>query len=402
MNREETWQRLVDLGCVEGEMPNSRWNLNDVDLSGVNLKYSDLSGADLHQANMKGIDLTGANVSDAHLNMAILENAHLTDTNLSNAILMHASLSSAGLLGTNLSKAYLYEANLAQITSNSANFVEADLRKANLYSSDFYGTNFSHANLSNATMVEANLVNSNFSGANLSNANIKSANLRGADLSNADLSNADLTGCIMIETNLNGANLTNSYVYGISTWDLKINNNTTMKDLVIYKHNQHTLKTDNIELAQFIYMLLNNAKNKSIIDTMKTKIVLLLGSFDQESMVVIEAIKSEIRNRGFLPLLFSFEGPESQELMETVRTMALLSHFVIIDLSIPAGQLHELARMVSHTFVPFVTVARQGTKITAMHGELRHYYWYRMEYFAYSYDNIKEDIPDLFYNKILP
>lgn len=73
-----------------------------------------------------------------------------------------------------------------------------------------------------------------------------------------------------------------------------------------------------------------------------------------------------------------------------------------VDLSRRRGQLHELASLVKDTYIPFTTIAREGTKITSMQREFRHYYWYKDKYFSYSSDKIVTQIPQLFEKKIIP
>jgi uncharacterized protein YjbI with pentapeptide repeats len=97
------------------------------------------------------------------------------------------------------------------------------------------------------------------SGADLSGANLDGANLDFADLSGANLSGASLTSAILIQTNLTDADLTGCRVYGISAWDLKLEG-AKQRDLVITAPGQPEITVDNIEVAQFIYLLLHNKK----------------------------------------------------------------------------------------------------------------------------------------------
>lgn len=125
MTREETWQLLISLGIVKGELPSKTW-----DLSGANL-----SGAFLSGANLSGANLSDANLSDANLRGAILSSANLSRVNLSGADLSgadlsRAGLSGAGLSGANLSDAKLIEANLSNAILYEAAMIRADLTKA--------------------------------------------------------------------------------------------------------------------------------------------------------------------------------------------------------------------------------------------------------------------------------
>ena len=88
--------------------------------------------------------------------------------------------------------------------------------------------------------------------------------LSGADLFMANLSRASLTGAIpmgalLIETDLRGADLTGSSIYGAAVWDIKVDDETNQQNLVITPFGEPAITVDNIEVAQFIYLLLNNS-----------------------------------------------------------------------------------------------------------------------------------------------
>jgi uncharacterized protein YjbI with pentapeptide repeats len=157
MTKEETWQRLIKISVVAGEMPYGPFKLRGANLEGAELKGAELKGADLIGANLRGANLVGANLVGSYL--------------------MGAYLIGSYLIGAYLEGAYLMVADLR----------EADLREAILERTD---------------LVEANL-----RGANLRGANLRGTNLRGADLREADLTVADLRGADLEGANLEGANL---------------------------------------------------------------------------------------------------------------------------------------------------------------------------------------------------
>lgn len=92
---------------------------------------------------------------------------------------------------------------------------------------------------------------------------------------------------------------------------------------------------DNIKVAQFIYLLLNNQEIRDVIDTIGRKGVLLLGRFTGGRIAVLERLQEELRKRGFVPMVFNFDKPEVKDFTETVRLLAGLSHFVIADITSP-------------------------------------------------------------------
>lgn len=370
----------------------NRLKFKNVDLRGATFHKADLSGILIENCNCENADFSQANLNKTLFYECDLRSAKFNTCDLNNTRFMnirHYDSKFSTIKNANLEAIPLIGVNLSGINLNGANLNRANLQKANLSGSD----------LRNANLTGANLSEADLSGSQLIGATLEEAILRDANLKDANLDNASLISCSLVGANLDGANLSNCEVYGISTWDIKITDRTIMKDLIISKTDQPLMTIDDIEVAQFLYTILDNRKISQVIDTMRTRCVLILGSFDDASKVTLNLLKNVIRINGHIPMIFNFEPPRNQELMETVRTMALLSNFVIVDLSNRSGQLHELANLVKDTFVPFVTIAKSGTVITAMHGEFKHYYWYRQEYFAFSKD---EEFPQLFKEQIIP
>ena len=313
-----------------------------------------------------------------------LSGADLSEEDLSGANLISANLSGANLAGTDLGGAYLSSANL----SNAILYL-ADLWKADLW----------NANLSDADLREANLSGADLREANLSGADLREANLSGVNLSEANLSNADLTGC---------------RVYAISAWDV-ILKDTIQSSLIITREpspnlrhpsssiikplEEPTITVDNLEVAQFIYLLLNNQKIRDVIDTITSKVVLVLGRFTKERKQVLDVLREELHKRNYLPVLFDFEKPASRDLTETVSTLAHLARFIIVDLTDPSSAPHEVATVIPQTVVPVLPLLTLQPLIVdgkaverreyAMFEDLRRRYHWVLPTFRY------QDIPDL-------
>ena len=69
-----------------------------------------------------------------------------------------------------------------------------------------------------------------------------------------------------MDTNLTGADLIGSCVYGVSAWRLELEG-TKQENLVITRDDEPPITVDNIEVAQFIYLLLHNKKIRDVIET---------------------------------------------------------------------------------------------------------------------------------------
>jgi uncharacterized protein YjbI with pentapeptide repeats len=373
----------------------------EADLSGA-----DLSGADLSDANLSETNLSHANLSEAVLFRAYLRRANLSGAWLSEARLTEASLSFANLSLANLSEAYLNDASLFRVDLS-----EADLRGADLSQSNLSSARLSVADLSDADLTRADLRQANLSGARLSEANLSGANLRGADLSGANLSEADLSDAYLVEANLSGANLSDAYlveahlwganlsetnlrgaqlietdlrgatltgsnVYGVSVWNIQVDASTKQQNLIITNYDEPVITVDNIKVAQFIYLMLNNQEIRDVIDTITSKVILILGRFTEERKAVLDAIRAELRNRNFTPVMFDFDKPASKDVTGTVETLARMARFIIADLTDPSSIPHELATVVPFLrTTPVLPIRLEGSGGYSMFDDLSSYAW---------------------------
>ena len=156
----------------------------------------------------------------------------------------------------------------------------ADLRKVDLSEAHLREANFSQANLNQANLSEARLYKADLSKAILTHVNLSRANLTNANLREADLSGANLDRAILVKTNLTEATLTGCYIYGISAWNVQLDG-AEQKNLVITPEEEPTITVDNLEVAQFIYLLLNNPKIRDVINTIGQRGVLIIGRFQR-------------------------------------------------------------------------------------------------------------------------
>jgi uncharacterized protein YjbI with pentapeptide repeats len=249
--------------------------------------------------------------------------------------------------------------------------------------------------LNEANLREANLREANLSGTNLRGANLREAGLSKANLSRADLSGANLFWACLNHADLTGADLTSCRVHGVSAWGLKLER-AKQQNLIITYENEPTVTVDNIEVAQFVYLLLHNEKIRDVIDTIGKKGVLLLGRFTEGRMVVLERLREKLRELGFVPMVFNFDKPETKDFTETVRLLASLSKFVIVDITNPRSAPLELQATVPDYMVPFVPILQQGEQPFSMFVDLQNKYdWVLQPVVGYpSVDRLIEVLED--------
>jgi uncharacterized protein YjbI with pentapeptide repeats len=304
----------------------NKWRLENPQVR-VNLSF-----ANLREANLRRANLTGANLREADLSGAILNVANLREADLSGATLRGAIL-------------------------NVANLTEADLRQADLRQAD----------LRVATLNDAYLFKADLSGAILSGAKLIAADLFKADLSGADLSGVNLFAARLVDTHLTGADLTGCFVYGVSAWGLKLEG-AKQQNLIITNlaENEPEITVDNLEVAQFIYLMLNNEKVRDVIDTITSKAVLILGRFTDERKTVLDALREELRKRDYVPILFDFEVPARRNITETITLLARMARFIIADLTDPSSIPQELQAIIPSVRVPVQPLLLEGSSLYSM------------------------------------
>jgi uncharacterized protein YjbI with pentapeptide repeats len=253
------------------------------------------------------------------------------------------------------------------------------------------------ANLSGADLTRANLNFADLTQANLSMVDLKgatssSANLDEANLSGADLSGADLTRARLVETNLENANLNGCRIYGVSAWNLRGVPRDQL-DLIITPDHEPIVTIDNLEVAQFIYLLLNNQKIRHVIDTITSKVALILGRFTEERKRVLDAIREELRQHDYVPVLFDFDKPTSKDLHETITTLARMSRFVVADITDAKSIPQELVSIVEQLpSLPVQPILQKDCTPWAMYDHIKRYPWVLK---LYRYATVDELIPRL-------
>ncbi len=375
----------------------------EVDLSGANLSETHLTGIDLSRANLYGADLAYGWFAHANFN-----SADMTRVEARNADFMEADLRGARLCNATLAEAHMPKARMSGATLTGINLNKADLQDV-----DFSGSMMSAAMLRLATVFRANLSACDLSGADLSEAKLNGVNFRHARLSGAflietDLSCTDFTGAdlrgaqiwkaLFVETRLNGADLTGARIFGIAAWDVQSDEATVQRGLIITPAFTPEITVDELEVAQFIYLLLNRKKLRNVLDTITSKAVLLLGRFTAERKALLDALADELRKHNLLPIIFDFERSTNRDFTETIKILAGLSLFVIVDITKPKSAPQELTATVPDYQIPFVPILEEGEEPYSMFVDFKKYDWVLKPVLRYR---TKQELLDNFRTVIL-
>ncbi len=291
--------------------------------------------------------------------------------------LIEANLIGADLSGADLTRAYLVDADLS-----GSDLSKANLRRANLLEVNLTGADLSEADLTRATLEDAILFE-----ADLADADLSEADLRGADLSGANLSGADLSQANLIKASFVNATLDGCTIYGISAWNVQLEG-ATQTNLRITPDDEPEITADNLEVAQFLYLMLHNEKIRQIIDTLTSKVVLILGRFTPERKAVLDALREALRQQQYVPVLFDFEGATERNFTETVTLLARMARFIVADITDPASIPQELQAIVTDVQVPVQPIIAEGVKPYAMFADFRRYPWMLKEYCYSDLDSL--------------
>ena len=350
-------------------------NLQDANLDGAILRDVDLRMTDLSKTQFRNVQLIGANLSDANLSGVSLGRAHCMDTQLVRADLRgcHASANSS-FINTDLTDADLRGADMFQALFTQSKMIRTKLAGAKLDESNFERADLTDADLTGCTLIRTEFFNARLTGAVLDEANLSAANFFNTRLDGAKLRNATIAAARLIECNLEHADLTGARVYGIAAWNVS-SAGAIQNGLVVTPPQEAAVTVDDLEIAQFIYLLLNRQKLRGLLDAITSKAVLILGRFTPERKAVLEGIADELRSRNLLPIIFDFERSTNRDFTETIKTLAGLCMFVIADVTNPKSAPLELQATVPDYQIPFVTIIEDGQEPFSMFSDLAKYDW---------------------------
>ena len=287
-------------------------DLSKADLQKMELWDVDLHEAQLHGANLCNVQLYRADLHGAHLHRAQLYRAYLSGVDLRGVDLSEANLRKANLVGADLSAANLIAADLSEV----------DLREADLHEGYLSGANLRRVDATGTVLRDVNLCNADLSGANLTR----------ADLSGADLSGADLSEALCVDTVFAQATLSGCRVHGATSWHVDLDG-AIQEALCITPHDQPEVAVDQLEVAQFMSLMLNHQRIRDVVQGLTSRFVLIVGCFAVERKAVLDALRGELRRQGYAPVVMNFEAPAAVDASDMVSTLARMARFLIVDLT---------------------------------------------------------------------
>jgi hypothetical protein len=319
------------------------------------------------------IDLRGINLAGRTMRRIDFAEARLDGATLARTDLRGANLERSSLKGARLMAAVLSDVHAAQADFRKARLDDATLRHGHFERAKFHGARLHHADLS-----EANFTRAKFPWAELDRADLTQPICDGADLSHAQLNNA-----ILHRTSFLGAKLGGAMVAGASIRAVKVDKETDQHGLMVDVHVMMDRRSgppviftevDDIRLAQFHGAIEEYGSVARLIAAGTRRVVLILGRFLPRRKRVLERLADALRERGKIPVIFDFPGPEHREVSDTVRFVAGMSQFIIVDLTKAASVPLELQATIPDLMVPVLPIVQSGYPVFSMFADLRRRY----------------------------
>jgi hypothetical protein len=266
--------------------------------------------------------------------------------------LADSTITKADLTSVNLDGALMYGCKAGR-----ARFIGAKLVQANLVSAWLFAAELSNADLSGADLSEAELVHASLANASLVGSKLDDADFHHADLTNADLSRASRVGSMFVNSRLDGAR-----VYGTAVWGAYMDDRVSQRSLIITPAKEALAVTvDNIEMVQFVGLILGNRAIGRVLDQLTAKTVLILRRFTPTNKAALDALRDALRAEDFAAIIFDFEPPRTPDLSETIGLLAHMARFVVAEFSDAKSLPQELQNIVpdlpSVPVIPLIRVA---------------------------------------------
>lgn len=333
--------------------------------------------------DLRSVILIGSFLRRYDFDRARLDGAFLDGADMGGARLERASLRGASL----------DRASLSSVRAWKANFSDARMRDAVLEHGDFRGAVFGdHAYMRHVNCREANFTGARLAGSELSGSDLTSARMDGADLEGAYLHDVILNQTSLLGANLRGASVSGAFIRRVRTDDKTDQRDLNVDVHVIWDRPKGDLvefdSADDLRLVQFHDIVDEHGAVGNLISASAKRVVLILGRFLPKRKRVLDRLAAALHVRGKVPVIFDFPGPSEREISDTVRFIAGMSQFIVVDLTKASSVPLELQATIPDLMVPVLPIIEAGQPVFAMFSDLqRRYPWIQP---TVSYKNADE------------
>ena len=306
---------------------------------------------------------------------------NLARARLNNAVLVRTNLALAHLERASLANAELMSADLSSVRAEKVNLSGANLRGATLHNGDFRRA----VCLERTYLAHADLREANFAGAKMAETTLSGADLTKTCFDGADLTRAELSDAILDETSLMGTTLHGAIVGGTFIRRVKTDDKTDQSDLLVDVHVAWERRpgemikfteADDIRVAQFHNIVDEPGSVGKLLAATTQRVVLILGRFLPQRKRVLDRLAKALSERGKIAVIFDFPSPVDREVSDTVRFIAGMSQFIVVDLTKASSVPLELQATIPDLMIPVLPIVQSGHEVFSMFSDLqRRYSW---------------------------
>jgi hypothetical protein len=210
------------------------------------------------------------------------------------------------------------------------------------------------ADLRGANLMGTSLMGADLSAANLEGAHLMGANFHEANLAKANLKGANLTAVSLVGAKTDGAIFADCSVYGVSICNLE-GRPGLQSNLVITPQGESPITADDLETAQFVHLLIAGKKVPLILETVQSRLILVLGNFNSERKPVLDVIRDCAQQHDYTPVVAHFVTPVSRGMEDKIQQLSKYVRFVVADLS----DSQAVVQLLTHSDSKFTSVPIQ-------------------------------------------
>ena len=277
--------------------------------------------------------------------------------------------------------ANLRSAELSSVYAEKANLSGASCGGATLSHSDFRGA----ICLDQTYLAHANLREANFARARMIEATLSQADLTKTCFDGADLTGASLSDAILDETSFLGTKLQGAHVLGTFIRRVKTDDKTDQRGLFVDVHVAWERRpgemikfteANDIRVAQFHNIVDEPGSVGKLLAATTKRVVLILGRFLPRRKRVLDRLAKALGERGKIAVIFDFPSPNDREVSDTVRFIAGMSEFIVVDLTDASSVPLELQATIPELMIPVLPIIQSGHDVFSMFSDLqRRYFW---------------------------
>jgi uncharacterized protein YjbI with pentapeptide repeats len=334
----------------------------------------DFRGADLESACLDRSTFMDCDFRGAMLDSGRAPGATFTRVRFDGARFHHVDFGGCRFEGGTIEEAEMYHAIFRDAVLDGVS-----MKSTRVSFSQFEGIKInSKANLNGIVFEKTPLV-----GARLEVVDLAESSFRSVDLRNTLWREVNLDLSSFYDVDCDGAELENCHVFGMRICCVR-GTPSRQRRITCSALGQPPLLIEDFKLAPFIHELDRDEATGRLIETLATKLVLLLGRFKAGPKELLDRLFAAFRRRGYIPAIIDFKCAGSHSWDEVMLSVAMCAHFVVVDMTDAHAAFAEVPYILASRAVPIKPLIAIGAAEPSQFGGLRRRFAHLLPLFTYD------------------